>query len=50
MYYLMGLGQLTDEDWEDVAKAQTEALQNVVRTKNTVRQRNRSRVYKGLKL
>lgn len=50
MYYLMGLGQLTDEDWEDVAKAQVEALQNVVKTKNTVRQRNRGRVYKGLKL
>ena len=50
MFHLMGLGQLTDEDWEDVAEGQQEILRNTDTVKQKHVQRNRRRVSEGIRI
>lgn len=50
MYHLMGLGQLSDEDWDEVAEGQKEILMNMEIAKPRIHQRTRRRVSKGIQI
>lgn len=50
MFHLLGLGQMKDDDWEDIILGQKEALANMNTVKPRIKQKNRRRISQGIEL